>query len=360
MFYFGRMSSAKRILFAPLDWGLGHATRCMPLIDRALALGHVPVIAANGRGAALLQEQYPNLEHCDFPGVAVKYGKHAAFDTLLIGPNLLRVVRHEHVLLEALVEKHQIDMVLSDNRYGAWSKRVPSVFMSHQLAPLPPKSLIFMRPLLQWLLKRWLRPFNYLLVPDFEEDFGSLAGELSHAWPDKRLRYLGPLSRLQPQPKSVGGYPLLIVLSGPEPQRTMFERLLRQQLRHFDQPALLVQGKPGPPFEEQDGQLHLVNTLPPEALASAIQQAELVVARSGYSTVMDLWSLGGKACFVPTPGQTEQLYLATRLAEKGISSYQHQADFNIARAWKESAHFDGFRPQAEGEGLMHWDEILSS
>lgn len=360
MFYFGGMSSSKRVLFAPLDWGLGHATRCMPLIDRALALGHVPVIAASGRGAALLQEQYPQLEHCDFPGVAIKYGKNAAFDTLLLGPSLLKGVRQEHVLLETLVERHHINLVLSDNRYGAWSKRVPSVFMSHQLAPLPPKSMYFTKPLLQLLLKRWLRPFKHLLVPDFETPIDSLAGDLSHAWLDKRLRYLGPLSRLQPQPKSMGGYPLVIVLSGPEPQRTIFERLLRQQLRYFDLPSLLVQGKPGPISEQQDGHLHIVNALPPEALSVAIQQAELVVARSGYSTVMDLWRLGGRACFVPTPGQTEQIYLAARLAEKEISSYQHQANFNIARAWEERAHFDGFRPQAEGEGLMLWDEILSS
>lgn len=360
MLYFGCMSRSKRILFAPLDWGLGHATRCMPLIDRALELGHVPVIATHGRGAALLQEQYPQLEHYDFPGVAIKYGKNAAFDTILLGRSLLRGVRKEHVLLEALVDKYKIDLVLSDNRYGAWSKRVPSAFMSHQLAPLPPKSMFFTRPLLQLLLRYWLRPFKYLLVPDFELEFSSLAGKLSHAWPDKRLRYLGPLSRLQPQPKSTGGHPLLVVLSGPEPQRTIFERLLRQQLRYFDLPSLLVQGKPGPRKEEQDGHLQIINALPPEELSAAIQQAELVVARSGYSTVMDMWRLGGRACFVPTPGQTEQEYLAERLAGKEISSYQSQAGLNIARAWEERAHFDGFQPQASGDGLKHWDEILSS
>jgi hypothetical protein len=354
------MSRSKRILFAPLDWGLGHATRCMPLIDRALDLGHQPVIAAGGRGAALLQGHYPQLEHYDFPGVAIKYGKNAAFDTLLLGPSLLRGVRREHLLLEELVKKYAIDLVVSDNRYGAWSKKTPSVFMSHQLAPLPPKSMYFTRPLLQWLLRYWLRPYSYLLVPDFEGEFGSLAGKLSHAWTEKRMRYLGPLSRLQPQPKSMGGAALVVVLSGPEPQRTIFERHLRQQLRYFDVPSLLVQGKPGPYQEQRDGHLHIVNALAPTALAIAIQQAELVVARSGYSTVMDLWQLGGRACFVPTPGQTEQEYLAERMAAMQICSYQSQTDFNIARAWEERAHFDGFRPHATGEGLKHWDEILSS
>jgi hypothetical protein len=153
---------------------------------------------------------------------------------------------------------------------------------------------------------------------------------------------------------------LLVILSGPEPQRTVFERLIRQQLRYFDLPTLLVQGKPGPVRYEQDGHLQLCNALPPNELAAAIKQAELVVARSGYSTIMDLWQVGGRACFVPTPGQTEQEYLATRLAEKEICAFQPQNRLNMARAWEERAHFDGFRPVAGQDGLWQWDEILSS
>ena len=214
------MGKAKRVLFAPLDWGLGHATRCMPLIDRAMALGHTPVIAASGRGGDLLRAHYPQLEHHDFPGVDIKYGKNAAFDTLRLGPDLIRGVQQEQQLLEALVSRLQIDLVLSDNRYGAWSKMVPSVFMSHQLSPKPPRGLQFTRPLLQLLLRYWLRPFKYLLVPDLPHAFTSLAGELSHAWHDKRLRYLGPLSRLEAVATGQGAHRLLVILSGPEPQRT--------------------------------------------------------------------------------------------------------------------------------------------
>ncbi len=232
--------------------------------------------------------------------------------------------------------------------------------MSHELAPLPPKSMYFMRPLLQGLLKYWLRYYKSILNPDLENESVSVAGKLSHAWTDKRMRYIGPLSRLSYKPKSLGDFPLLVVLSGPEPQRTIFERNLRQQLRYFDLPSLLVQGKPGPRMEQIDGHLQILNTLPAEELSAAMQQAELVVSRSGYSTIMDLWQLGGRVCFVPTPGQTEQEYLAERMAAKQLASCQNQNNFNIARAWEERGHFDGFRPQAAGNSLKQWDEILSS
>lgn len=354
------MPVQKRILFAPLDWGLGHATRCMPLIDRALTLGHVPVIAADGRAAVLLREQYPELEHLVFPGVDIRYGKHAAFDTLLQVPALLRSIRQEQQITAQWVRDHQIDLVVSDNRYGVWSRSVPSVFLCHQLAPIPPRQLRFTRPILSRIIRYWLRPYQFILVPDLENKFKSLAGHLSHAWHDPRIRYISPLSRLPLDSQPAGNHRLLVVLSGPEPQRTVFERRLRQQLRYFDLPSLLVQGKPGEWKEEVDGHVQVVNQLAPPALAAAIRQAELVVARSGYSTVMDLWQLGGRALFVPTPGQTEQAYLAQRLAEKEISGFQTQEQLNIARGWEERAHFDGFRPGKVRPGLMEWDQILSS
>ncbi len=354
------MPAQKRILFAPLDWGLGHATRCMPLIDRALALGHVPVLAADGRAAALLREQYPRLEHLSFPGVDIRYGKNAAFDTLLRAPAILRGIKQERQHTEQLVRMHQIDLVLSDNRYGVWSRAVPSVFLCHQLAPIPPRQLRFTRPALSRIIRHWLRPYQHILVPDLDNAFRSLAGTLSHAWPDPRIRYISPLSRLPLEAQPTGKHRLLVVLSGPEPQRTIFERLLRQQLRYFDLPSLLVQGKPGEWKEEVDGHVQVVNQLSPPDLAAAIRQAELVVARSGYSTVMDLWQLGGRALFVPTPGQTEQEYLAERLAQKEISGFQTQERLNIARAWEERAHFDGFRPGKVRPDLMEWDQILSS
>lgn len=354
------MSVSKRILFAPLDWGLGHATRCMPLIDRALALGHVPVIAADGRAATLLKAQYPDLEHVLFQGVDIRYGKNAAFDTLLQAPAIVRGIKEEQRLTEQLVRDHQIDLVLSDNRYGVWSRTVPSIFLCHQLAPIPPRRLRFTQSWLTRIIRYWLRPFKYILVPDLENKFKSLAGNLSHAWLDPRIRYISPLSRLPLDAQAAGTHRLLIVLSGPEPQRTIFERRLRQQLRYFDIPSLLVQGKPGDTKEVFDGHLRVINQLSPPVLAAAIKQAELVIARSGYSTVMDLWQLGGRALFVPTPGQTEQEYLAERLAQKEISGYQLQEQLNIARGWEERAHFDGFRPGKARPGLMEWDQILSS
>jgi uncharacterized protein (TIGR00661 family) len=309
----------RRILVAPLDWGLGHATRCSVLIDRWLEEGHEVILASNGRSAAWLQQRYPQLDVLtDIPDYAVTYpedgnmvahfAKHAF--------RLLAVVQAEHRWLNRIVIEHAIDEVYSDNRYGLHHQEIPCTIITHQLYIRGPR---WSKLITGFMLKRILKRFTSILVPDFEDDC-SLSGALSHGGNhDKHVRYITPLSRFSNQMyhPTQSSFQVVALISGPEPSRSVFEEQLKRILSTLDRPALLITGKPELHQAEQMNQLSIVSHLSDEELASAIQSAELIICRSGYSTIMDLEALDVRALLVPTPGQTEQEYLAEYHAKLG-------------------------------------------
>ena len=322
--------SSHRILVAPLDWGLGHATRCVPLIDRWLEAGHEVVLASNGRSAAWLAARYPQLEMLtDIPDYAVTYPTHGPITLHLVRQliRLRKVVRAEHQWLQRVVAEKNIHQVCSDNRYGLYHQHVPCTLITHQLyLPVPGP--------FRWMVGKWLntylKRFMALWVPDYERD-NNLSGSLSHGgiW-DRKALYIGPLSRFNlPTKTSDKPYRVVAIVSGPEPTRTRFENQLRNLLPQLECPALLVLGKPEEPVQEQNGMLHIVNNLPDSEIASALKSAQLIVCRSGYSTLMDLNSLEVHALLVPTPGQSEQEYLARHHARKGTHRRIDQRKLNL-------------------------------
>lgn len=315
-------TSQQRILVAPLDWGLGHATRCAVLIDRWLEEGHEVILASNGRSAAWLQQRYPKLEVLtDIPDYAVTYpsaGSMAVHFAKQL-PRLIRVVRDEHRWLERIVTERNIDSVYSDNRYGLHHQRVPCTFITHQLYVRVPW---WSKALVHGICNRYLKRFQSIWVPDYEKG-NTLSGALSHggSW-DDRVQYIGPLSRFAVPERSRGldcARPprLVALISGPEPSRSAFEQQLRQLLIETGHAALLILGRPDKATHEVHSDLTIINHLPDEQLADALTQAELVICRSGYSTIMDLEALDVRALLVPTPGQTEQEYLAEYHAKLG-------------------------------------------
>ena len=135
---------------------------------------------------------------------------------------------------------------------------------------------------------------------------------------------------------------LLVLLSGPEPQRTSFEQLIIQQLNPLPLTSVLVRGTPGEgPETESKGNLHIFSHLLGEQLLQLMIRAKIVVCRSGYSTIMDLVTVGKKAILVPTPGQTEQEYLANYLLKKKIYFSMAQDQFDIIYARELSVNFPG-------------------
>jgi predicted glycosyltransferase len=339
-------NSKKTILVAPLDWGLGHATRCVPLIR---ALQDYPVrilLAAEGPVLALLQEEFPHLETLPLRGYRIRYGKGAVSTAVRIGiqlPGILLRAVKEHYWLRKVHRRYNLSAVISDNRFGLFHRQVQSIYISHQLLVKTghPVTDRLATAFHQWCIRR----FSACWVPD-TAGADSLAGELSHPVnPPAHTVYIGPLSRLDTRLAGIENIDLLVVLSGPEPQRSLLEEKLIPELKQFNGKAVLVRGLPADPHRPLPGG----NNLPahilvfPHLRASRLQAymagAPLVISRSGYTTVMDLVQQGRRSVLVPTPGQAEQEYLAGHLQRQQYCCSLTQDSFSLSAALSAAGQF---------------------
>ncbi len=337
-----------RVLVAPLDWGLGHTTRCIPLIRELEAQGAVVVFAGNQVQASLVRQEFPHLTTLELRGYNVKYARTrlgSILGLLWQVPGIGRQVRREHRWLQEAVKEHRIDAVISDNRYGLWTTEIPCAFITHQL--------YIRTPLGKWvdaLLKRanyrYINHFTQCWVPDQARP-DNLAGKLSHPGhlPAIPVHYTGPLSRLQADGniKSIPGH-LFISLSGPEPQRTMLEEKIVAGLAAYPGSAVVVRGLPASSdMISPVGSAVFYNHLAAPDFAREMQKAELIISRSGYSTIMDLAVLQKKSILIATPGQSEQEYLARMLREKQVAYSVSQQHFSLQEALEAAAAFP-YRP----------------
>jgi uncharacterized protein (TIGR00661 family) len=330
----------KRILVAPLDWGLGHATRCIPIIRELLNAGFEVFIAADGKIKILLLREFPYVSFVPLKGYDIKYSRTKAGLCVKIFfqiPAIIAAIRHEKRWLREIIREYQIDLVLSDNRYGLHHDYIPSIFITHQLRIQTP----LFEPLLQRINYRFINRFRECWIPDDEVKPG-LAGNLSHPLkkPAIPLKYLGPLSRFQYMEDVAEEKHLLILLSGPEPQRTILEIKLIEQLEQYTLPVFFVRGLPE---EEQPMALgpniKVINHLPAKELEEIILQSSLIVARCGYSTVMDILRLQKKSILIPTPGQTEQEYLAKHLTHSHLACCMPQKEFVLKQSLETAKSF---------------------
>lgn len=322
-----------RILVAPLDWGLGHASRCVSLIKSLMENGFEVIFAADGMPLKLLQETFPDLESIVLKGAEIRYPKHLpmSLGMLLKLPSFYRSIQQEGDLIDDLVENYQIDAIISDNRYGLHSAKVPSVLITHQLFVQVPLGATLVNKLIHSSILK----FDACWVPDFEGDenaSGVLAHQKSQAL---KPRFIGPLSRFTPQKIDSKNYEreLMVILSGPEPLRTQFEKKVTRMLQRWGQKALLVRGLVG--IEEHThtkGELAIVNHLSLDKMQSEIEKSRFILCRSGYSSIMDLLVLGKQAIIVPTLGQTEQEYLADYLKEKKWFYSAREKELNLVDA----------------------------
>lgn len=344
-----------RVLVAPLDWGLGHATRCIPLVRELILQGAEVWLAAEGTQASLLKEEFPGLSLLELKGYRVKYAKTARgliWQMFRQWPRLRRIVREEHQWLLEQTALHGFDAVISDNRYGLYHPNIPSVFITHQLLIRSPLGK-WTESILQKSNYRYINRFKECWVPDLP-GHPNLAGVLSH--PEKKpataLVYTGPLTRFTFQGTEEKKKHLLILLSGPEPQRSLLENIIIDQISHYPGTATVVRGLPGhAQMIPSTGMIRFYNHLTAEELQKEIEKASLVICRSGYSTVMDLAALQKKCFFIPTPGQTEQEYLAGYARENGWAPYVLQHEFDLNRVLETAA---GFSYQPFPEANKNW------
>lgn len=337
------------VLVAPLDWGLGHATRCIPVIYALIKQGFRVLIAADGKVKHLLSDEFPQVPILHIRNYGIRYTSSAwalPFGLIIQIPKLLSIIQYENRILRKYVRQYGIDAVISDNRYGFYHPGVPSVILTHQLHINTPFGEIGDR-FLQQLNYRFINRFSECWVPDHALP-PALAGTLSHPrqLPRVQVKYTGPLSRFNNGSYHSEEKHLLLLLSGPEPQRTILEKMLLAEIAQYRKPVVLVRGIPGA-TENLDPADHVTvyNYLPARELEAVISEAQMIICRSGYSTVMDLARLRKKSILIPTPGQTEQEYLGRHLSSVGFALVIPQDKFRLQSALALAADFAYNLPQ---------------
>lgn len=320
----------KKILIAPLNWGLGHATRCIPIIHALIQQNYTPIMASDGAALSLLSKEFPDLEALELPSYHISYSKKGSFLKLKLfkeSPQIIKAIRKEHHAIKSIINTHRIDGIISDNRFGVYHNNLPSVFITHQLQVLS-GSTTWLSTILH---QRIIRRFDECWVPDVSGSH-NLSGKMGHVeHPKFTVKHIGPLSRFQ-KSKSEISYDIMVLLSGPEPQREILENKLLEEFKNHKGKVLFVRGvMEAEQRIHESGPLTVYNFMTSALLEKSIKASHIIIARSGYSTIMDLAALGKKAFFIPTPGQFEQVYLAKRMQEHQLAPFCKQEDFNLEK-----------------------------
>ena len=331
----------RRILVAPINWGLGHATRCIPIINKLEEMDFTPIIASDGAALALLKKEFSHLEAFELPSYNITYtsrGSLLKWKLLLDSPYILKNIKKEKQATRALVEKLNLHGIISDSRFGVRYKHLPNVFVTHQLNVLSGNTTF----LSSRLHHRYIRKYDECWVPD-SPGKPNMSGFLGHSKNSSdSVKYMGIVSRFEKEilPQK---YDYMVLLSGPEPQRSLLEEILLRELNRSLRKILFVRGV------VKDEQMPVVaknitikNYLFGKELEQALNSSEVIISRSGYTTLMDLAKLEKKAFFIPTPGQFEQEYLAERMKKLGFASSCRQPDFKLEKL-EESGEYSGLK-----------------
>ena len=321
-------TNERNILVAPLNWGLGHATRCIPIIRALLENGFNPILASDGVALHLLQKEFPSLLALELQSYEIEYpsdGKQFKWKMLKRAPKMLEAITAERKRVKSWVAEYNLCGIISDNRFGVVSKKIPSVFLTHQLNVLSGNTTWLSSKLHRLIIEK----FTECWVPDFEYK-PNLSGKLGHLKSTiPNLTYIGPLSRFEKKDLKIK-FDLLVLLSGPEPQRTLLENKLRNEMLLYSKKVLFVLGKvDSVQTNMQLENITIYNFMDSDQLETALNESEAVLCRSGYTSIMDLAKLQKKCYFIPTPGQYEQEYLAQRFARKAMVPMSKQADFRF-------------------------------
>jgi UDP-N-acetylglucosamine transferase subunit ALG13 len=339
----------KSVLIAPLDWGLGHATRCIPVITGFIELGYSVTIATEGAHEIILREAFPTLTFLRLKGYHIRYSKNVkGFALIMIAqiPRILYNILREFWWLHRTNRHQQFDLIVSDNRLGFFHFKTPSVFITHQLNLQTP--FTWSTRLLQWMQYNWFKLFyDMVWVPDIEGD-QNLSGILGNPRfkPSLPVWYMNCLSRLHAYAsiQKTGAAPnnlFLGILSGPEPQRSILQDILWKAGNQLQQPFKLIAGTASQPNNHAVSEFgSIVPYLGGPDLVKAIENTRYIISRGGYTSLMELIPLNKPLILVPTPGQTEQEYLAKRWQEKGWAIAFDQSAFHLETALEAAANFN--------------------
>lgn len=344
----------KNILVAPLNWGLGHASRCIPIIKALQDQNFIPIIASDGNALELLKKEFPYIKTLELPSYQIEYPKNKSYfkwKIILNSPKILKTIWEEKRLVGKWIAKYNIEGIISDNRLGVISNKVPSVFITHQINVLTGNTTW----LSSLLHQNVIRKFAECWVPDINDSL-NLGGTLSHSENSNlNIKYIGPLSRMHLK-KRDKKYDLMIILSGPEPQRGLLEDKLKIEIRNYKGKILFIQGIiEREQKNKQTDNVTFYNFMNSRQLEQALNESEIILCRSGYTSIMDLSKLNKKTFFIPTPGQYEQEYLADKLKKEGLVPYSKQEQFTI----KDLEEISNYKGLQEIKFNLDWASLFS-
>lgn len=332
------------VVIALLDWGLGHTTRSIPIIRHLMEIKCNVIVACNSNQKALLVKEFPDLSFENLEGYNIRYASKAWLTVLYIifqVPKILTKINRENKWLHQYSQQHPVHFIISDNRYGFRSHKIPSIFITHQLSI---KSGVagWIDKIIQKLNNRYINRFAECWVPDYAQST-NLAGQLSRINDSIKIptRYIGALSRFNLcQQQQTNDLPITIVLSGPEPQRSIFEKLILNDIGNIDQSFVLIRGLPIATDKLQTpANTTVINHLTAHQLNQQLCNSSFVISRSGYTSIMDYMKLGLRSILVPTPGQAEQEYLAEHLSQSSLALTVKQHEFSLKKVLGEAARF---------------------
>jgi UDP-N-acetylglucosamine transferase subunit ALG13 len=327
------LQNTKRILVAPLDWGLGHTSRCVPIIKELQLQEAKVIVACNVHQKMYLQQEVADVEYILREGYNIRYAKSKLGLMLRLVaqvPKLLSSIIGEHAWLQVIVETRKINGVISDNRYGLYTKKVPCIFITHQLQIQVPIGKSIVHRMNQYFIKQ----YRQCWVPDFDGE-NSLSGILSNADGYENVKKIGILSRFAKENHLVNHtqkpHSVLCILSGPEPQKTMLMQLMVNQIKEINY-SLTIVGDANAETKTSSEKINYISIADTNTLHQLILSHQYIITRSGYSSMMDLHQLGRHAIIIPTPGQTEQEYLGEYLMQKKWHLSANQSSFNLQKS----------------------------
>src|SRR5690554_15997 len=330
----------KVVLIGVLNWGMGHASRSVPVIEAVLRYGADVVIASMGASKTFLEQRFPHVNVLEIPDREISYGKSgAAIGLLKRSFQQQKINKDQYAWLTQNAEDLGITHIISDNLYGFNNPTIPSAIITHQVGIVSP----FFKSRFDKYMASWLSKFNEVWIPDEPGEF-SLAGKmLANAFYDGKLFYLGHISRFRKMPAAEKDIDYLAILSGPEPQRTFLENKIAKKLNKLPGRHVIVRGRIDSDTIPTSDKIEYYSFLHEKRLENFISCCKVVICRSGYTSILDMVQMDAKACFIPTPQQPEQKYLAKRMKQKGWFHAVSQKDFGIKDLQK-AAEQSTFQP----------------
>jgi len=323
------------VLVCPLDWGLGHASRMIPVIQRFTESGYQIFLGGSGKSGELLKMTFPELPYIQIPSTEIRYARDPHWLLLKLIcqiPGLILSAIREHQYVKSIIEKHRINILVSDNRYGLFCRKAYCIFVTHQISPVLPPLLKWAEYPLYLMLRIIIGKYNECWIPDTPHREMNLTGKLSHRFKiPENAKYVGILSRFtsmydMPIKEPPEKYELAIILSGPEPHLTILLQSVLALTRKMERKTIIITGfnTKYPVNSISNTMITVVSHLDQHQFYQVIKNAGVIICRSGYSSIMDLIALQKTAILIPTPGQTEQIYLAENLTRMGYFSYLRQ------------------------------------